>query len=164
MLNVYSARLSNPIPGASIVLFAILIHLSWAQSPLREGVFAILLSSLGFLIDSGANNLGIYDFGDAAIMGLAPLWLLLQWGAFSILYERTLNWLQQKYILAGVLGATGGSFSYYSAASLGAFSLGQPETLSLIFSGLLWLVIFPLTLELHRLISTQFTSNDQQIQ
>ncbi|WP_218563891.1 DUF2878 domain-containing protein [Marinospirillum perlucidum] len=117
------------------------LHLLWLAEP-GEALFLILVAALGGLVDSLWMQAGWMEFPGWSAPWL-PGWLLILWLLFATTLKHSLAWLQGRWWLAALLGALGGSSSYYAGALLGAaeFPRSLPTTLMLL--ALAWAVIFP---------------------
>lgn len=80
------------------------------------------LLAVGLLLEAIATAMGTIDF----VGGLLPLWLVVLWGGFAAMAPVALDWLAAKPLLAALLGAVSGPFSYWVGVGLGA---GTPNSL-----------------------------------
>lgn len=117
---------------------------------------------LGVTMDYSLMHLGVFVFQPSGF----PLWLLCIWALFSVSLRYSFAWLANKpVIFAVLLGAVGGTLSYWSASKLGAVTFGYPLPLSLAIIGSLWAILVPLFLQLvhGNLFSMFFTKHNNGI-
>lgn len=78
--------------------------------------------------------------------GLVPAWILALWVAFASTLNLSLAWMQGRYLIAVLFGASGGPLAYFGAQNIGAVYL--PETASYVALAVGWAVITPALLHL----------------
>lgn len=143
MANLYSGIHSRLEIGLGVTVLALGIHLIQDRSPGRETLFLILVALTGYGWDTVLLKTGYLAFSvDGS--SVLPIWLLTQWFAFGIIFRDTLEWMRKRYVLATVLGATGGPLSYYSASRFDLFALGSPTWQSILVMACGWGLLIPL--------------------
>lgn len=72
---------------------------------------------MGFLLDGvmAHARLATYDAAWPST-GLAPVWILALWAAFSMTFTKSLVYLQKRLWLGAVFGAIGGPLAYWGAS------------------------------------------------
>lgn len=151
--NAYGAHHHSLWIGPTVVCLSLAVHLYLVESPRREGVFVMIVASLGYLLDSSFQQMRILQFADGGPLGLAPTWLFFQWASFSLLFDRALVWLRDRPYQAALLGLLGGPSSYYAATSFGILTFGDPLAMSLALFGGAWALLFPFLLRFSNLFS-----------
>lgn len=106
----------------------------WLQLKSNEIMLIAAFTLLGALNDSLLLNLGLLSFPEHS-SALIPVWLILLWSAFAATLLHSMTWLMRKPVLAILLGAVGGPWSYYAGSLLNSLSLSYPV---LIIIALVW--------------------------
>ena len=82
---------------------------------------------------------------------LAPAWILALWISFALTFTQSLAWLQQRPVLAVLLGAIGGPLAYLGAArGWHVVSFAAPSWRGVLVLGIGWAVATPLLARLAR--------------
>ncbi len=98
----------------------------------------------GWLLDSLPVALELLRYrGQDPSAVVAPLWIALQWGMFSVIGRVALGWLHHRLIWAAALGGSLAPLAYGGGAQLGAAILLQPSW-ALMVIGVNWAVALPL--------------------
>ena len=121
---------------------ALLAHLLWISRSLAEVRLVVVVCVLGSAVDSLLLNAGVFAFKQPGI--LIPFWLVLLWALLAITLNHCLAWTAKPWWRAALLGAIGGSLSYYAGQRLGAVQFPQGLWPTLPGLGLLWAALFPL--------------------
>lgn len=93
---------------------------------------------LGFLVDGTLARTGMARYDVTWLSGgLAPIWILALWAAFSMTFTKSLAYLQKRLWIGALFGAIGGPLAYLGAArTFGVVRFSDPA-----WHGLLWLAI-----------------------
>ncbi len=114
----------------------------------RDLQWIVLAMGMGWSLDSLPVVLNWLSYAPHSLP-VAPLWIALQWGMFSILVRVTLGFLHFRLRLAGLIGGLLAPFAYWGGSQLGAVSFYEPAwALGLI--GVNWMVALPLLCYLVR--------------
>lgn len=84
---------------------------------------------------------------------LAPPWVIGLWAAFVTLGPRALSWLQDRLVLAAVLGAVAGPCSYLGAGRMGGAELTWPTWAVAGVVGLEYAAAMPVMMVLSRAVT-----------
>ncbi len=133
----------NNVFAVLFVTAHMLVHFSlmgqgWVEIRLITGV-----TLMGAVVDRL-----LFYYGVLALDGhsaMAPFWLTCLWPVLATTFRHAFSSLQQRPLLAAVLGAVGGSLSYSAGAALSDISFGDSMTGPVVMA-LLWAVLFPLLL------------------
>ncbi|SFC31165.1 Protein of unknown function [Marinospirillum celere] len=138
----FACVLGGTTPWLIVVMGLLAFHLLFLADR-NEARFLLLVAALGTLVDSLWMQAGwmVFPGWEAAWI---PPWLILLWMLFGTLLRHALSWLQDRWILATVLGALGGSSSYLAGAELGAAELPQGRWMTFLAFALTWALLFPL--------------------
>lgn len=115
-----------------------------------SGLYALIASPVGMMIDYGLSQTGIMTFSvknvalaptwSTYFTVFIPLWLILLWLGFT-----TFIWLMREKLLAypvsfmAMIGSIGGAVSYWAGNKLEAISWPYGVTATLVVMGLIWL-------------------------
>jgi len=139
-----------------IALLVVLIHLSlhaWLQSPQRgEWILIALVSALGIALDQLIFAAGMLVY--PASPGLAPLWLSCLWPLLASCLCHAFAGLQQRLLLAALVGSVGGAFSYIAGTRLSSIEFGDPVA-GPVLIGLCWALLMPALLLMAAHLQTQ---------
>ena len=141
---------ANDLPWLGVVVVGAIVafHLAMADSPYREIQLIILTVFVGGLWDSLMVVTGqlVYTNG-MLISSMAPYWILSMWLLFATTFNISLRWMKNRLLLAAALGASFGPIAYYAGSMLGAVTMPDTLTSSLVI-GLGWLFIMPMLMQL----------------
>lgn len=154
---VSAARQMEWIAVISIIL-AIGIHLFLVQDRKAELQLVLTAGLIGLLLDSALISLGIFTpTSNWMSDNIAPLWLVSLWMLFAITLNHSLRWLQQRYLIAAVMGFIFAPVAYWAGQRLGAltFPSDQSPIISLLTIGACWIIITPLLLLASQFFSTR---------
>jgi len=149
--------------AVAAAVVAIALHLVWVRPVVGEWRVVIACSALGVIVDSLLTLADVFKFqtvGEADVFGetLAPLWLMALWLVFATTLNVSMKPLSNNLVLAGLLGAIMGPFSYWLGLKLDAvsFPLGVPVTLLLLAP--IWAIMLPALLSIaNRLVTGDST-------
>lgn len=95
----------------AIVIVPLFFMWHWTQLKPNEIKLIAAFVLFGTLHDSLLMNLGLLSFSKHSAV-LIPAWLILLWSAFAATLLHSMTWLMKKPLLALLLGAVGGPWSY----------------------------------------------------
>ena len=142
-----------PLAGPSIVAMLLAVHFFFLSSkPGREMVLIVSTGLIGTGIDSLLMSHGLYTFPSHPSSGVCPLWMTTLWMIFASTFDHALSWLRKRYLLAIVFGSIGGPLSYLAGGRLGALTLSDEATMSLVVLAIVWGAVMPTLLRLADLL------------
>lgn len=133
-----------------LVLVWAAIHLFYSSSFKTEFVFIVLITLIGFLVDSGLLHLGVLVF--SGYTTIIPFWLTMLWLAFAMTLNGCLAPLQKYPLLQCIVGAFFPAFSYLTGGALGAVSFSYSPVQTALIISVLWAGLLPLFFYLNHLI------------
>jgi Protein of unknown function (DUF2878) len=137
--------------GAWLALAWLLVHFSMHRQRVTELRIVLACGAVGWLVDTTLSASGWLMLPDSP--WVLPFWLVVLWGCFAATLNNSMQVLQQRWLLAVLLGATGGPLSYYAGTELGR--LAFPSTLpTLLVLAAVWAVLLPGLLYLARILSS----------
>jgi hypothetical protein len=86
-----------------------------------------------------------------------PVWILALWLAFASTLNLSLAWMQGRYLIAMLFGASGGPLAYFGAQNIGAVTLQSSASYVALSVG--WAVITPALLYLAKHINRTKTEH-----
>lgn len=133
-----------------IALAWLSIHLYLTKNRPAEIVLIILVTIIGFVIDTSLIHLGVFTFNTAYII---PFWLIVLWACFAATLHHSLRFLERSKILQLLCGIAFPALSYIGGASLSAvqlnYSLITTYTLLAIIWGPLLVLLFSLKTQIY---------------
>ena len=116
---VVGAARGWPAVGPMVVATLVGLHLLQQSDRSRELALILTVGALGSVIDTSQAALGVFAFVGHPGAWLCPPWLTSLWLIFASTLNGSMSWLAGRYLLATVLGAVSGPFSYYCAVRIG---------------------------------------------
>ncbi len=133
--------------AVATTLTIVLVHCLWVVrfseiSVSRELSWILCVLFCGLLLESLYFGAGILVRQDG--ITFPPIWLLCIWVLFATVIRFSLAWLRARLLLAAICAAISGPSSYYAGALMNVkVDIGQPIVFSLVFIGIIWLLVFP---------------------
>ena len=84
-----------------------------------------VISIIGYLFDSIIIFLQIYKFHSTVYFGFLPIWMLVLWPSFAVLFDEVFVILSKYKFIAVLLSSLLGPLTYYSGYPLGLISINQ---------------------------------------
>ncbi|SPJ31735.1 unnamed protein product [Candidatus Protochlamydia amoebophila UWE25] len=149
--------------GFWFVLFIIIYQIYRSNSRKADFLLVCFICLLGPLSDALYVQFGLINYHHSfhSIIWLPPVWIFLLWALVAVNLP-LFSWLNQRWVLAAVLGAFGGPLSYFSAIRLGSISLLKPLPLTLMILGGVWLILFPCLLWLSNKFKQWFAARHSE--
>ncbi len=131
--------------GGLIAISLTVAHLLLARERPAELRLILVAGLLAFVAEPVQLSLGAlaYTEHDAGSR-VPPLWIVALWLQFATLFGIALAWLQERLLLAVVLGAIGGPLAFLAGERLGAATVLAPRVQSLAVLAVLWATAVPL--------------------
>ncbi len=131
--------------GVLVVAVVVAVNLRLDPHWRRTARRVAIVAGLGAILDTGLLLVGILGYpGDGIVPPLFVPWIIALWVNFSMTLPVSFRWLARRPILSAVLGAFGGSTTYYAGARLGDLSLGEPLWLAMLVLAVEWAIVMPL--------------------
>lgn len=138
----FACLLGGDIAALLFLAVTLYLHHRFIISNTDEWLLIAAVTGLGFSLDSLLTSAGIFQF-DSASAGVIPLWLVCLWCIFATTLCHSMSWLHQRLWLASLLGGLAGTSSYFAGHKLGAVTIAEPHSLSLLTIALCWAFLFP---------------------
>ena len=107
------------LPGLIGGLLFLFIYFSYSNNKKKLVLTVICISTLGYLFDTLLIFYKIYDFETSFNFGLLPIWMLVLWPSFSILFDEILVFFSKFKLIGILLSCILGPLTYYSGRPLG---------------------------------------------
>jgi hypothetical protein len=120
LLCVFGELIYNSyLPGLIFGLF--FLYVTFIKSDNKKNFISILfcISVPGYLFDSILVYLNIYNFETSVNLGLLPIWMVILWPSFAVLFNEVFRFLEKHKLIAIFLSAILGPLTYYSGSPLG---------------------------------------------
>jgi hypothetical protein len=144
--------------GVVVVPLVVALHLTLSPDWRSELALALGAGAIGLVFDTALVSIGVFSPVFFLLPApLSPPWMVMLWINFSTTLNRSLGSLQDRYLLAGLLGAVGGPAAYYSGARLGAMT-SIPAGTQLLVLAAAWAVVVPFLYRLSARINESFGS------
>ncbi|WP_455223022.1 DUF2878 domain-containing protein [Kaarinaea lacus] len=145
--------------AVSSIVLIIFIHIAFLVEDRKAELQLVLTAGIiGLLLDSILITLGVFTpVNGWSVNNIAPLWLVGIWMLFGTTLNHSLRWMQQRYLIAAVMGFVFAPLAYWAGQRLGAltFPPDQSPVISLLTIGTCWIVITPLLLLCSQILSAR---------
>ena len=85
----------------------------------------LLISILGYLFDTILVFFEIYNFKTSLYIGVLPIWMIVLWPSFAILFDEILIFLSKFKIIAVILSSILGPLTYFAGSPLGLININN---------------------------------------
>ncbi len=94
---------------------------------------------LGITIDSLLMLVGVFSFGSGLVSDvIIPPWLIVIWAAFGMTLNHSLFYLQERPLMAFLIGCIVGPLSYIGGAKLGGIELHYAYWPTFVIFSIIW--------------------------
>lgn len=107
------------LPGLLCGLLFITICFLNSDNKKKITQTVLFISIMGYLFDTILVFFEIYNFNTSLYFGLLPIWMIVLWPSFAILFDEVLTFLSKYKILAIILSSILGPLTYYAGSPLG---------------------------------------------
>ena len=126
MLCIFGELIYNsPLPGLLSGIIFILVAFLYSNNKKKLISVLILLSIPGYLFDSILVFFEVYEFQTSFYFYSLPVWMLVLWPSFAILFDKVFVFLSNYKVLAVLLSAILGPLTYYSGSPLGLIVINK---------------------------------------
>ena len=85
----------------------------------------LLISIFGYLFDTILVFFEIYNFQTSLYIGVLPIWMIVLWPSFAILFDEILMFLSKYKIIAVILSSALGPLTYFAGSPLGLININN---------------------------------------
>lgn len=133
-----------------IALLLLGLHFYLVKDAVNELKLVGIITALGTLVDSVLAHAEVFVFNDPIHTLMIPLWLLVVWSGFAITLTHSLSYFHSRFWLSVCAGMVGGPASYLAGERLGAVAFSHSTLITALCLGVLWAILFPLSIGLAK--------------
>ena len=126
LMCVFGELLYNSfIPG--LICSILFLFICYVNSDNKYKTIQIVLSIsiLGYLFDTILVFFEIYNFQTSLYVGVLPIWMIVLWPSFAILFDEILMFLSKYKIIAVILSSVLGPLTYFAGSPLGLININN---------------------------------------
>ena len=113
------------IPGLVCGLLFLAICFVKSDNIKKTTQIVFLISFIGYLFDTSLVFFEIYNFRTSLYVGVLPIWMLVLWPSFAILFDEILIFLSKYKIIAVILSSILGPLTYFAGSPLGLININN---------------------------------------
>ena len=113
------------IPGLVCGLLFLAICFVKSDNIKKTTQIVFLISFIGYLFDTSLVFFEIYNFRTSLYVGVLPIWMLVLWPSFAILFDEILIFLSKYKIIAIILSSILGPLTYFAGSPLGLININN---------------------------------------
>jgi len=83
------------------------------------------ISIMGYSFDTVLVFFEIYNFQTSLYVGVLPIWMIVLWPSFAILFDEILMFLSKYKIIAVILSSILGPLTYFAGSPLGLININN---------------------------------------
>jgi hypothetical protein len=141
------------LPGLIFGIFFLFLSFMYSLGKKKFILILLYISIPGYLFDSVLVYLNIYSFQTSYHIGLLPIWMLVLWPSFAVLFNEVFNFLEKYKLAATIFSGILGPLTYYSGSPLGLLTINN-FYLFIILMVFFWLIL--MVYYLYYLLSLKF--------
>ena len=126
LMCVFGELLYNSyLPGLICGLLFLTICFINSDNKKKTIQTVLLISILGYLFDTILVFYEIYNFKTSLYIGVLPIWMIVLWPSFAILFDEILIFLSKYKIIAVILSSILGPLTYFAGSPLGLININN---------------------------------------
>ena len=126
LMCVFGELLYNSfLPGLICGLLFLTICFINSDNKKKTIQTVLLISILGYLFDTILVFFEIYNFKTSLYIGVLPIWMIVLWPSFAILFDEILIFLSKHKIIAVILSSILGPITYFAGSPLGLININN---------------------------------------
>ena len=126
LMCVFGELLYNSyLPGLICGLLFLTICFIHSDNKKKTIQTVLLISILGYLFDTILVFFEIYNFKTSLYIGVLPIWMIVLWPSFAILFDEILIFLSKYKIIAVILSSILGPLTYFAGSPLGLININN---------------------------------------
>ena len=114
---------SSPFIGFFVGLFFILIYFLFSDSKKKLSFVVISIAIPGYTFDSLLVYFSIYEFLSIYYIGVLPIWMIVLWISFAILFDEIFVFLKNFKIISIIISSILGPLTYYIGDPIGILKI-----------------------------------------
>ena len=141
LMCVFGELLYNSfLPGLICGLVFIIICFYNSNNKKKMVITVFFISITGYIFDTILVFFQIYSYATSLYFGLLPIWMIILWPSFAILFDEVLIFLSKYKIIALLLSGILGPLTYFAGSPLGLIYINN------LFLFFILMIIFWVTL------------------
>ena len=126
LMCVFGELLYNSfLPGLICGLLFLSICFIKSDNKKKTILIVFLISIMGYLFDTILVFFEIYNFQTSLYIGVLPIWMIVLWPSFAILFDEILIFLSKYKIIAVILSSILGPLTYFAGSPLGLININN---------------------------------------
>ena len=126
LMCVFGELLYNSfLPGLICGILFLLICYVNSFNKHKTIQIVLSISIIGYLFDTILVFFEIYNFQTSLYFGVLPVWMIVLWPSFAILFDEILMFLAKYIIIAVMLSSILGPFTYFAGSPLGLININN---------------------------------------
>ncbi len=126
LMCVFGELLYNSyLPGLICGLSFLSICFIKSDNKKKTIQIVFLISIIGYLFDTILVFFEIYYFKTSLYIGVLPIWMIVLWPSFAILFDEILEFLSKFKIIAVFLSSILGPLTYFAGRPLGLININN---------------------------------------
>ena len=126
IMCVFGELLYNSfLPGLICGLLFLTICFVNSDNKKKTTQTVLIISILGYLFDTILVFYEIYNFKTSLYIGVLPIWMIVLWPSFAILFDEILIFLSKYKIIAVLLSSILGPITYFAGSPLGLININN---------------------------------------
>jgi hypothetical protein len=126
LMCVFGELLYNSyLPGLICGLLFLTICFINSDNKKKTIQTVLLISILGYVFDTILVFFEIYNFKTSLYIGVLPIWMIVLWPSFAILFDEILIFLSKYKIIAVILSSLLGPLTYFAGSPLGLININN---------------------------------------
>ena len=126
LMCVFGELLYNSfLPGLICGISFLLICFINSDNKKKTIQTVLLISITGYLFDTILVFFEIYNFHTSLYIGVLPIWMIVLWPSFAILFDEILMFLSKFKIIAIILSSILGPLTYFAGSPLGLININN---------------------------------------
>ena len=113
------------LPGLICGLLFLTICFMNSDNKRKTLLIVFLISLVGYLFDTFVVFFEIYKFKTSLSIGVLPIWMLVLWPSFAILFDEILMFLSKYKVMAVLLSSILGPLTYFAGSPLGLININN---------------------------------------
>ena len=113
------------LPGLICGLIFLTICFINSDNKRKTLLIVFLISIIGYIFDTTIIFLEIYSFHTSFYLGELPIWMIVLWPSFAILFDEVLIFLSKFKVIAVLLSSILGPLTYFAGSPLGLISINN---------------------------------------
>ena len=113
------------IPGLIFGLLFLTVYFINSVNKTKTIQIVFLISLTGYLFDTSLVFFEVYNFQTSSYIGVLPIWMLVLWPSFAILFDEILIFLSKYKIAAIIISSILGPLTYFAGSPLGLISINN---------------------------------------